>query len=134
MIDGTYYLGAYSNTPNYKTTICKDANLDTVTTANCTRYTSTDKDKTWTGKVGLLRVGEMFSSQLDGGTSMIWLITPYGSSRVRSIVGNGTIDLNEATSDSFGVRPTITLKSTIKITGGTGYVGGDTNSPFEISE
>ncbi len=34
----------------------------------------------------------------------------------------------------YGIRPSISLKSGIKITGGTGYVGGDTNSPFEISE
>ena len=38
MVDGTYYLGLYSSNTNYKATICKDSNLNSVTTKNCTRY------------------------------------------------------------------------------------------------
>ena len=136
LVDGTYYLGLYPDNTNYKATICKDANLNSVTIANCTKYTSSDADKTWTGKVGLPRVGEMFSSQLGSGystSSHMWTTTPYSTSYVRYISNNGLLSYAPA-SYSNGVRPSINLKSGIKITGGTGYVGGETNSPFEISE
>ena len=145
LVDGTYYLGLYPYSTNYKATICKDtaSTSDSITTKNCTKYTSSDTDKTFTGKVGLLRVGEMFSAQLgsryssssyNSSPSYIWLITPYSASHVRFVDSGGNLGLNSPTSTTRGARPSITLKSGIKITGGTGYVGGETNSPFEISE
>jgi hypothetical protein len=137
LVDGTYYLGLYGGSTNYKATICKDADLNSVITKNCTKYTSTDTDKTWTGKVGLPRVGEMFSSQLGSGystSSNMWLITPYSTSVMRLVDNHGFLNYYSPSSNAFGVRPSINLKSGIKITGGTGYVGGDVNSPFEISE
>ena len=137
LVDETYYLGSYvgaGNNLNYKITVCKDSSsiLDSITIKNCTKYTSNDADKTFTGKVGLLRIGEMFSSQIKNESSMdtIWTITPS-----RAINTSGNLNgIWGATSYSYAVRPSITLKSGIKITGGTGYVGGETNSPFEISE
>ena len=143
LVDGTYYLGLYPNATNYKATICKDVNLNNVTTKNCTKYTSSDTDKTFTGKVGLPRVGEMFSAQLGSGFTSsinIWTITPFAESEppyykyVRYVRNSGGNGYSQPSSSSQGVRPSITLKSGIKITGGTGYVGGETNSPFEISE
>ena len=140
LIDGTYYLGLYAGSgKHYKITICKDtaSTLDSITTKNCTKYTSEDTNKTFTGKVGLPRVGEMFSSQLGSGyssSSDMWLITPYSTSSVRLVNYLGHFNYDAPASYSNGVRPSINLKSGIKITGGTGYVGGDTNSPFEISE
>ena len=127
----------YPDNTNYKATICKDTNLDSLTTKNCTKYTTSDTDKTFTGKVGLPRVGEMFSAQLGSGyssSSHIWTITPYSASFVRYVGYYGTLSNVSPSSHAFGVRPSINLKSGIKITGGTGYVGGNTNSPFEISE
>ena len=137
LVDGTYYLGLYRDNTNYKATICKDTTLDSITTKNCTKYTSSDSNKTFTGKVGLPRVGEMFSSQLGTGyssSSYIWLITPYSTSNVRLVYNIGHLYYSSPSGSTYGVRPSINLKSGIKITGGSGYVGGDVNSPFEISE
>ena len=139
LVDGTYYLGLYPDNTNYKATLCKDtaSTLDSITTKNCTKYTSSDVDKTFTGKVGLPRVGEMFSDQLGSGyssSSNIWTITPYSSSYVRLVNLYGNQNGHSPSSNANGVRPSIVIKSGIKITGGTGYFGGDTNSPFEISE
>jgi hypothetical protein len=137
LVDGTYYLGLYGGNTNYKATICKDADLNSVITKTCTKYTSTDTDKTWTGKVGLPRVGEMFSSQLGSGystSSYMWTVTPSSTSAVRLVDIYGSLLNSSPSRDALGVRPSINLKSGIKITGGTGYVGGDVNSPFEISE
>jgi hypothetical protein len=140
LVDGTYYLGFYEPAgKNYKITICKDTEsaLDTITTKNCTKYTSSDTNKTFEGKVGLPRVGEMFSSQLGTGSSSssyYLTLTPYSTTYVRRVYQNGTLGSSAASSEAFSVRPSITLKSGIRITGGIGYVGGDVNSPFEISE
>ena len=137
LVDGTYYLGMYQDSKNYKATICKDATLDSVMTNTCSKYTSSDTDKTFTGKVGLPRVGEMFSSQLGSGyssSSNMWTVTPHATSNVRNVNYNGALGYRSPSSNARGVRPSINLKSGIKIIGGTGYVGGDTNSPFEISE
>ena len=137
LVDGTYYLGLYPTNTNYKATICKDTTLDSAITKNCTKYTSSDVDKTFTGKVGLPRVGEMFSSQLGSGyssSSHIWTTTPSSASDVRRVSSYGALGDYSPSGQMGGVRPSINLKSGIKITGGTGYVGGETNSPFEISE
>ena len=134
MVHGTYYLGLY--TTNYKETICKDVNLNNVTTKNCTKYTSSDTDKTFTGKVGLLRAGEMFSTQLGSGyssSSGIWIMTPQSASSMCYTFNSDLLN-GSSISSSYGVRPSIVIKSGIKITSGTGYVGGSTNSPLEISE
>ena len=60
----------------------------------------------------------------------MWLITPYSDTAVRNV--NSTCSLNgySISSNELAVRPSITLKSSIKITGGTGME----NDPFEISE
>ena len=132
LVDGTYYLGMYPDNTNYKATICKDTNLDSVTTKNCTKYTTSDTDKTFTGKVGLPRVGEMFSAQLGSGyssSSSIWTITPHSDSNVQYVLNLGNLNCNSPSSNSGGgVRPSINLKSGIKI-----YCGSGTESdPFII--
>ena len=133
LVNGTYYLGSYPNSTNYKSTICKDANLDSVTTKNCTKYTNSDTDKMFVGKVGLSRVGEMFAGvvKYSALSNTSWQITPTPDKVRYTSTGFLYAGL---VSGRTAVHPTLTLKSTIKITGGTGYVGGDTNSPFEISE
>ena len=137
LVDGTYYLGVYSDNTNYKATLCKNATLDNVTTKNCTKYTSGDTDKTFTGKVGLPRVGEMFASQIGNGYASaryVWTVTPYSNMSMRLIYNESSLNNYQSSISIGSARPSITLKSGIKITSGTGYVGGDTNSPFEISE
>jgi hypothetical protein len=131
LVDSTYYLGAIVDVSHYKNTICKDANLNTVTVKNCTRYTSSDTDKTYTGKVGLSRAGEMFASPIDDNSVAVnaWSITPYDSTHMRFFSTNGQLR-GDTLDKTYAARPTLTLKSGIKITSGNGY----SNSPFEISE
>lgn len=138
LVDGIFYLGSTNANINYKSTICKDSDLDNVLTTSCTKYTSSDVDKMFIGKVGLSRVGEIFESQPPGSKKMayaIWSLTPVGSTvRLVDVYDNGT---NNTTSTfvkaTYSVRPIITLKPTVKITSGDGYIGGSTNSPYEIS-
>ncbi len=137
IVNDTYYLGVVFEPSHYKSTICSDANLDTVTTKTCTKYTSNDVDKTYTGKIGLPRIGELFASQGSDTAADFLTLTPYdsvGVGYIRNISDIGQSRANRPTSGQTAVRPTFTLKRGIKITSGTGYVGGNTNSPFEISE
>ena len=130
LVDDTYYLGPIGDASSYKYTICKDANLNNVTVKNCSKWTSDDADKTFTGKVGLSRCGEMFATQVnDVLASNYWTITPYNSSNVRYLYTTGQLR-GERYSNLFAVHPTLSLKSTVKITSGNGYI----NSPYEISE
>ena len=139
LVDSIYYLGLYGDGKHYKITTCKDteSTLDNISTKDCTKYTESDTGKTFTGKVGLPRVGEMFSTQLGSGYSTskyMWSITPYSSMNARDVTAKGYLYSYRTDANSYCARPSITLKSGIRITGGTGYVGGNTNSPFEISE
>ena len=125
---GTYYLGEYGSGVSYKNTICKTSNT-TDTVIACEKID--DTNKIYTGYVGLLRVGEMFSSQLGSGyatSSIMWLITPYGGSDIRGVYYSGGLNNNSSTSKSCGVRPSVNLKSTIVIKGGDGTL----EHPFEI--
>ena len=130
LVDGTYYLGLYPDNINYKATICKDSAsiLDSTPIKNCTKYTSSDANKIFRGKVGLPRIGEMFSGRL-GSVDDIWTITPHSTSIMRYNV-KGALQKYSPAGLTLGVRLSINLKSTVKITSGTGY----SNSPFEISE
>ena len=121
---GIFYLGECSNC-NYKKTICKDndTNLDNLIIKNgesnsCTRYTSSDADKTYTGYVGLPRIGEMFASQQGNGyatSSDFWLITPYKKNNKYDAIVN-SINPEEP----YAIRPSFFVKSSVKITGGSG--------------
>ena len=125
---GIYYLGEYGSGVSYKNTICKTSNtIDTVIA--CEKID--DTNKIYTGYVGVLRVGEMFSSQLGSGyatSSYMWLITPYSSSSVRYVYDYGSLNNSSPASYTYGVRPSINLKSTIVILGGDGTL----EHPFEI--
>ena len=130
LVNSTYYLGTIADVSHYKNTICKDADLNTVTVKNCTRYTSSDTNKTVSIKVGLSRAGEMFASPISDSTSAVnaWSITPYDATHMRFFSTNGQLR-GDTLDKTYAVRPTLTLKSGIKITNGNGY----SNSPFEIS-
>jgi hypothetical protein len=102
LVDDTYYLGKWGIGSDY----------NNVYTNNIT------------SKVGMLRYGEMLAgNNLNSSvnTNNYWLITPYDSyfdSLYISVSGNINIALPSY--DSVGIRPTITLKSTIKIISGAG--------------
>ena len=127
LVRGTYYLGEITRNDSYKNSICQTPS-NTVTIKNCTKTTNT-----WTGYVGLPRFGEMFASQQNGDSisfQEMWLITPNSSSDVVHYVGpTGLVMYNAPTSYSYAVRPSLNLRSTVKITGGS----GTENDPFEIS-
>ena len=129
LAEGTYYLGEYGSTGiSYKATICDreiegnlNKRINSSNAANrCTRITDTgDGTKVYTGYAGLLRVGEMFSSQLktmQSSYQYMWLITPYGSFLVRNVYGNGYLSYDNPSSNVRAVRPSVNLKSGVYIT------------------
>ena len=83
---------------------------------------STNIDEYYYSKIGLLRYGEIFASQLflEKMTSLpndasLWLITP-SSSGVLSIAYFGRGGFRNISNSVYAVRPTLNLKSTVKIT------------------
>ena len=126
IVESTYYIGKNTGSTGYKASICATAS-NTVTTKDCEKTTST-----WTGLVGLPRYGEMFASQQGSGwssSSAMWLMNPYSDSFVWLVAYRCNGHYISA-SDTLGGRPSINLKSNIKITGGN----GTKENPFEISE
>ena len=113
----TWYLGTVSGT-NYKLAKYQDTTSGSLRTA------------TTTAKVGLLRLGELMAGQFDKyvNNTDYWTLTPYSTSNVRYVNDNGNGD-NFSPTNSNGSRPSMNLKSTVKIVSGT----GTKSSPFTIS-
>ncbi len=114
----TWYLGTVEGGTSYK--LAKYTNTtDNILTASTT-----------TAKVGLLRLGELMAGQFDryGNNTSYWTLTPYSSSRVRYVYSGGYATYGSPSSISYGVRPSINLKSNVIITGGD----GTKNNPFTI--
>ena len=92
-----------------------------------------ETETTTTAKVGLLRMGELMSGQFDGyGNNNItyWTLTPYSTVvNVRSINIDGNANYSSPSGNSFGVRPSLNLKSNVVITGGT----GTKSDPFTLA-
>ncbi len=109
----TYYLGTSGY--NYKLSVC--ANTTSGNTSVCDKTSQTG-----TFNIGLPRYGEMFATQQSGGeansigmclmnrysTLNVWYVLNYGY----GIFGNST--------STYGGRPTLHLKSTVKILSGSG--------------
>ena len=125
---GTYYIKTRKNdvaNSSYKNSLCNTDNT-TETTKNCTRTTTV-----WNGYVGLPRYGEMFASQQGSGSSSssyMWLLTPDSSYYVSDIFSVNVSSYNGYTR-TLAARPSMYLKSTVKITGGN----GTKSNPFTIS-
>ena len=113
----TWYLGTVGSGTSYK--------LAKYTDTNMSGYA-----KSTNAKVGLLRLGELMSGQFDryGNNTSYWTLTPYSTSNVRRVSNNGSANYNAPSSDSYGVRPSVNLKSNAQIVNGDGTL----NSPFEI--
>ena len=127
LVQDTYYVAPAqvkpedgSNIGSYKNTICKDINT-TETTKDCEKT-----DKTWTGYVGLPIVGELFAYPLGGSDTVDHLtatMTPYGNDSYPMIGAfvPGSQGIDQYTHDKlFAVKPCITLKEEVIITGGDG--------------
>ena len=114
----TWYLGTVDSGANYKLAKYKDIAGTSLTTA------------TTTAKVGLLRVGELMAGQFNKYNNNIvyWTLTPYGSLFVRNVDSNG-YSSSSSPSYSYGSRPSMNLKSTVKIVSGT----GTKSDPFILS-
>ena len=113
----TWYLGTVGGT-NYKLAKYQDATGSNLTTS------------TTTAKIGLLRLGELMAGQFDksGNNATYWILTPYSSSNVRYVHDSGN-SYNISPTYSLGSRPSMNLKSTVKIVSGT----GTKSDPFVIS-
>ena len=116
----TWYLGTVGSGTSYKLAKYVDINMSSTTTS------------TASAKVGLLRMGELMAGQFDryGNNTTYWTLTPYSSSDVRSVSSYGNAYYYGSPSrNSFGVRPSVNLKSNVIITGGL----GTNEQPFEIA-
>ncbi len=120
----TWYLGTVYSGYNYKLSKYTDASMTSTTTSTV-------------AKVGLLRTGELMSGQYNryaessgnvtGLNVSYWLVTKYVNNFSSVLQDIGFISAIEPTTKE-GIKPSLTLKSNVIITGGTGLK----NDPFEI--
>jgi hypothetical protein len=109
----TYYLGTSGY--NYKLSVC--ANTTSGNTKICDKTSQVG-----TYNIGLPRYGEMFATQQGGwysNSTAMWLINRYSTSNVWLVNNYGSGGVNPPTI-AFGARPTVHLKSSVKIISGTG--------------
>ena len=115
----TWYLGAVIYGANYKLAKYQDTTCSSLTTT------------TAIAKIGLLRIGELMAGQFDkysNNATAYWTLTQYSGSNVRTVDGSSYGTYYKPTS-SFSIRPSMNLKSTVKIVSGT----GTKSDPFVIS-
>ena len=114
----TWYLGTVVDGDNYKLAKYQDVTGNNLITS------------TTTAKIGLLRMGELMAGQFDkdGNNTTYWTLTPLDASGVRDVRGSGHV-YDSSPTYSFGSRPSMNLKSTVKIVSGT----GTKSDPFVIS-
>ena len=105
----TWYLGTVGTGASYKLAKYADINMSSTTSS------------TTEARVGLLRLGELMSGQFDryGNNTTYWTLTPYSASRVRYVSHYGDASDNSL-SNTYGTRPSMNLKSSVMITGGSG--------------
>ena len=114
----TWYLGTVVDGDNYKLAKYQDVTGNNLITS------------TTTAKIGLLRMGELMAGQFDkdGNNTTYWTLTPLDASDVRDVY-NGGSGHDGSPTYSYGSRPSMNLKSTVKIVSGT----GTKSDPFVIS-
>ena len=113
----TWYLGTVGSGASYKLAKYIDTNMSGYAT-------STD------AKVGLLRIGELMSGQFDryGNNITYWTLTPFSASSEWFVRDRGDANAIRV-SNTYGIKPSLNLKSNVIITGGL----GTKNSPFTLS-
>ena len=114
----TWYLGTVGHGTNYKLAKYQDVASSSLTTS------------TTTAKVGLLRLGELMVGQFNrsNSNSQCWLLTKYDTSNVCGLYFTGASG-SDSSNLFYGFRPSMNLKSTVKIVSGT----GTKSDPFVIS-
>ena len=114
----TWYLGTVGRGVSYRSAKYSSTTGNTLT-SNIT-----------TASVGLLRHGELMAGQFDrrDNNTTYWTLTPYNTSNVRSVDYSGRASYYSP-SDTYGVRPSMNLKSNVVITGGS----GTKSDPFTIA-
>ena len=124
----TWYLGTVGSGVNYRLGKYTDTSMSSLTSS------------TTNVKVGLLRLGELMAGQFErysvkggststGLTTRYWTLTPYSTSNVRFVSSNCGDATNYSPSSTYGVRPSLNLKSSVQITSGT----GTESDPFVLS-
>ncbi len=123
---GTWYSGTIVAITSYKLSICATVTAGTLT-STCIKTTEST-----TAKVGLIRIGEMFSTQLDPGgytTAVnLRLLTPFNTTNVFYISTSSTL-LSNVPTNSYATRPVLYLKSNVKIASGD----GTPSNPFTLT-
>ena len=131
-IDG--FLGNLRDYENFIVTDAKwNATLDATSLGSITR--PRDDGTIVTDAVGLLNMYEYQSSNngsingyLNNGLYW-WTLTPYNSSGVRCVYSNGDAGNNSPSGSSNGVRPSINLKSSVRIADGDGTI----DNPYRLN-
>ena len=122
----TWYLGRVSDRASYR--LAKYSST--------TEFTSNQT----TAQVGLLRLGELMSSQFEryvvkgessitGLTTNYWTLTPYNTNSVHRVREHGYTDDFTIYTSINSVKPAMNLKSNVVITGGS----GTKSDPFTIA-
>ena len=131
-VDG--FLGNLRDYENFiKTDSVWNATLDAAALGSITKPTETTMV---TNAVGLLNIYEyqMSYSGTDYSNGYLnnglywWTLTPYNSSRVRNVYNYGNV-VYDSPSNASGVRPSINLKSSVKIVSGD----GSENDPYRLA-
>ena len=128
--------GFLGNLRDYENFIVTDAVWDATMDSNeLGNITRPNGEATVTDAVGLLNMYEYQSSN-NGGTNGYlnnglywWTLTPYSSSRVRYVGSYGNAYYASPSSDSNGVRPSINLKSSVRIVDGDGTI----DNPYRLN-
>ena len=104
-----WYLGTVGSGVSHKLAKYTDTNMSSTTSS------TTD------AKVGLLRVGELMAGQFDkrSNNNNYWLLTPFNERYGTHVTVEGNFS-DPDLRNSFGIRPSLNLKSNVVITGGTG--------------
>ena len=96
-------------------------------------YTKATQGTSIETTIGLGRYGEMFSTQFGNGSSssaITWLMTKYSDSDVWQVLHFARTNYISPINNNYGVRPSMYLKSNVKITSGSGMP----HDPYTISQ